>query len=63
MVKEEPTRVMQKRFRQAGWKPIRSVGSHTVWASPTGTKFTLPDGHRTISPGVVRKANKALEEG
>ncbi|WP_370584413.1 type II toxin-antitoxin system HicA family toxin [Ornithinimicrobium cryptoxanthini] len=50
-------------FRRAGWTPVRSVGSHTVWESPSGKRFTLPDGHRTISPGVVRKATKALEEG
>lgn len=50
-------------MRNAGWSPLRTVGSHTVWQSPTGATFTLPDGHRTISPGVYRNLLKAMEEG
>ena len=63
MVSEEPTRLVTKRLRAAGFEPIRTVGSHTVWEnSAKGVKVTVPDGHRTISPGVVRKINKAIEE-
>ncbi len=67
MVSEQPTRKMIKAFRDAGWEPKRTAGSHTVWACSCGTHtFTLPDGHRIISPGVAAKAFKALkacEEG
>ncbi|MDR6098975.1 putative RNA binding protein YcfA (HicA-like mRNA interferase family) [Microbacterium sp. SORGH_AS454] len=49
-------------MRKAGWTPLRTVGSHTVWESPEGAKFTLPDGHRTISPGVYRNLLKAMGE-
>lgn len=49
-------------LKRAGWTPIRTVGSHTTWGSPNGSTFTLPDGHRTISPGVYRKLLKTLKE-
>lgn len=50
-------------LRSAGWKPIRKVGSHTVWQSAdTRSMVSVPDGHRIISPGVMRKILKALEE-
>ncbi|MDR6868465.1 putative RNA binding protein YcfA (HicA-like mRNA interferase family) [Microbacterium resistens] len=62
MVSEQPTRKVVRLLKDAGWSPIRTAGSHTTWASPTGATFTLPDGHRTISPGVYRKLLKALEE-
>lgn len=62
MVSEQPTRKVVKQMRDAGWMPLRTVGSHTVWQSPAGATFTLPDGHRTISPGVYRKLLKALDE-
>ncbi len=62
MVSEQPTQKVVKMMRKAGWTPLRTVGSHTVWESPTGAKFTLPDGHRTISPGVYRNLLKAMGE-
>lgn len=62
MVSEQPTRKVVKQMREAGWVPLRTVGSHTTWQSPTGATFTLPDGHRTISPGVYRQLLKALGE-
>jgi len=61
MVSEEPTRKVTKRLRDAGFAPVRTVGSHTVWQNGS-VKVTVPDGHRTISPGVVRQINKAIEE-
>jgi predicted RNA binding protein YcfA (HicA-like mRNA interferase family) len=45
-----------------GWVVVRTNGSHSVWRSPEGHTFTLPDGHREISPGVVRNLLRALEE-
>jgi predicted RNA binding protein YcfA (HicA-like mRNA interferase family) len=61
MVSEQPTRKMVREFKDAGWSPVRTVGSHTVYECATGEhSFSLPDGHKTISPGVVRKARQAL---
>lgn len=34
-----------------------------MWKSADGTRgVTVPDGHGTISPGVVRKIQKAMKE-
>ncbi len=61
MVSEEPTRSVIKRLRAAGFVPMRTMGSHTNWANGS-VSVSVPDGHRTISPGVVRKVKKAIEE-
>lgn len=60
MVKEEPTREAVKRLRKAGFSRTEAEGSHAKWIHPSGPWVTLPDGHRTISPGVVRKVNQAI---
>ena len=62
MVSEQPTRKVAKTLKAAGWQPLRTVGSHTTWEGPNGTKYTLPDGHKNISPGVYRKLLKAMKE-
>lgn len=63
MTKATATRDVVKMLRKAGWVPRRTVGSHTMWKSADGTRgVTVPDGHRTISPGVVRKIQKAMKE-
>lgn len=63
MVSEQPTRKVVKMLRDAGWLPARSQGSHTMWKSADGTRsITVPDGHRTISPGVARKIFDAIKE-
>ena len=62
MVSEEPTRKMVKLLRSAGWVPGKTVGSHTKWHAPDGRTLAVPDGHRTISPGVVRQIMKAIED-
>lgn len=64
MVSEQPTRKMQKELKGAGWVPLPGGdGSHTKYGCPCG-KHTrpLPEGHRTISAGVVRKVRSAIEE-
>lgn len=58
----ESTKKVIAMLRSAGWAPRRSVGRHTVWKGPNGTQFTLPDGHRQISPGVLRKLLAAMKE-
>jgi predicted RNA binding protein YcfA (HicA-like mRNA interferase family) len=62
MVSEQPSRTVVRRLRAAGWVRGNPVGSHTKWRGPNGTTFTLPDGHRFISPGVYRNLLKAMKE-
>ena len=63
MVGEQPTRKVVKAFRDAGWRRVRTEGSHSLYECSCGQHaFVLPDGHRVISPGIVRKVDKALEE-
>ncbi len=61
MVAEESSRKMIKEFKAAKWTALRTDGSHTMYGCSSGQHhFTLPDGHKTISPGVVRNARKAI---
>lgn len=62
VVKEEPTRTVVKRLKAAGFARISTDGSHSRWAHPNGAWVAVPDSHRTISPGVVRKVNQAIEQ-
>jgi predicted RNA binding protein YcfA (HicA-like mRNA interferase family) len=52
---------MLKELRDAGFVPLRTTGSHTWWEK-NGRGIAVPDGHRMISPGVVRQIRKAIEE-
>jgi predicted RNA binding protein YcfA (HicA-like mRNA interferase family) len=61
MVTEQSTRTIVKALRAAGWNRGNTVGSHPKWyCSGLAHSFTLPGGHRMISPGVVRKVQSAL---
>ena len=60
MVKEEPTRKVTKRLKAAGFTRTDSEGSHGKWTHPSGAHVSIPDEHRTISPGVVRQVNNAI---
>lgn len=62
MIAEEQTRVILRELNQAGWTRKRSgKGSHSVWHCATGRhQTTVPDGHRTIRPGVVRSIRDAV---
>nr|WP_181715717.1 type II toxin-antitoxin system HicA family toxin [Cryobacterium sp.]QJS06163.1 toxin HicA [Cryobacterium sp.] len=63
MVTEQPTRKVVKELKAAGFSSVRTVGSHSTWVSADGAvKVTVPDGHRTISPGVYRKILAAMKE-
>jgi predicted RNA binding protein YcfA (HicA-like mRNA interferase family) len=62
VVGEESTRTVTKRLRKAGFSPTDAAGSHTKWIHPLGPAVVIPDGHRRISPGVVRQVNKAINE-
>ena len=61
MVSEEPTRKMVKLLKGEGFEPLRTRGSHTIYGKGSVT-VAVPDGHKEISPGVVRQINKAIEE-
>lgn len=61
MVKEQPTRKVVRQLRDAGFHAARTQGSHTVYQMGA-LSVTVPDGHRTVSPGVYRKVLKAIEE-
>lgn len=52
---------MIKLLRDAGFQALRTRGSHTVWGKGAVT-VPVPDGHRTISPGVVRQIENAIVE-
>ena len=60
MVKEEPTRTVIKRLKAAGFTLTSTDGRHSKWTHPSGAWVPVPDSHRTISPGVVRKINQAI---
>ena len=62
MVSEEPTRKVTKRLKAAGFTRTDAEGSHAKWTHPSGVWIALPDGHKTISPGVVRQVNNAIKE-
>ncbi|TCJ30437.1 hypothetical protein EPD65_04360 [Nocardioides jejuensis] len=63
MVSEQPTRVVEVWFRKAGWRILKTDGRHTKYGCPCGAhSFPLPSSHRTISPGVVRKAQVVIEQ-
>jgi len=62
MTSSQDTRKVVKMLRNAGWTAGRTIGSHTAWVGPNGTPFSLPDGHREISPGVYRNLLKAMKE-
>jgi predicted RNA binding protein YcfA (HicA-like mRNA interferase family) len=62
VVKEEPTRTVTTRLRKAGFSRTDAAGSHTKWIHPLGPWVSIADGHRTISPGVVRQVDAAIAE-
>ena len=63
MVSEQPTRKMVKELKDAGWTVLRTDGRHPVYQCPCGEhRFALPESHRTVSPGVVRKCRNAIDE-
>ncbi|MGB8505796.1 type II toxin-antitoxin system HicA family toxin [Mycobacterium sp.] len=61
-MKEEPTRSVIKRLKEAGFTRISTDGRHSKWTHRSGVWVPVPDSHRAISPGVVRKINKAIDE-
>jgi predicted RNA binding protein YcfA (HicA-like mRNA interferase family) len=61
VVKEQPTGKVVRQLKDAGFVAVRTQGSHTVYRNGD-VRVSVPDGHRTISPGVYRKVLKKIEE-
>jgi predicted RNA binding protein YcfA (HicA-like mRNA interferase family) len=62
VVKDEPTREVTKRLKEAGFTRVSTDGRHAKWRHPSGVWVPVPEAHRMISAGVVRKIDKAIEE-
>jgi predicted RNA binding protein YcfA (HicA-like mRNA interferase family) len=62
MVSEQPTRTILNELTRTGWAKKRDAkGSHTFWQCTSGRHtVTVPSGHRTIRPGVVRVIRQAI---
>ncbi|WP_199856909.1 type II toxin-antitoxin system HicA family toxin [Nocardia suismassiliense] len=62
MIAEQPTRKVLKGLKAEGWSRLRDgAGSHTIYGCRTGKHdVSVPDGHKSISPGVVRTISKAV---
>lgn len=62
MIAGKPSREVIRMLGRAGWTAVRTRGSHTRWACPSGGHWvTVPDGHKTISPGVLRQIHQAMD--
>lgn len=62
MIAPAPTREIIKQLKAAGFTGRVGKGSHTVWTCDHGEVYvSLPDGHRTISPGVRRQVDTAIK--
>ncbi|QPK80777.1 type II toxin-antitoxin system HicA family toxin [Schaalia sp. ZJ405] len=61
MTKPMPYRKLAKLLKKAGFASRQGKGDHEVWRHETGISVSIT---RTveISPGLVRKALKAIEE-
>ncbi|UVO12023.1 type II toxin-antitoxin system HicA family toxin [Mycobacterium sp. SVM_VP21] len=62
MIAPAPTREIVKQLKRAGFASRPGKGSHTMWTCPHGNySVSLADGHRTISPGVRRQVDTAIQ--
>ena len=61
VIASAPTKQIVKQLKAAGFTSRPGKGSHSTWICAHGScKVSLPDGHRTISPGVRRQVDAAL---
>ena len=61
MMAPAPTREIVKQLKAADFNRSDGKGSHTTWSCPHGAySVSVPDGHRTISPGVRRQIDTAI---
>ncbi|ORA29883.1 hypothetical protein BST20_27770 [Mycobacterium branderi] len=58
-----PTREVVKQLKKAGFTKRDGKGSHTIWTCKHGRySVSVDTGHRTISPGVRRQIDTAINE-
>ncbi|CQD03719.1 YcfA-like protein [Mycobacterium europaeum] len=63
MIAPAPTREIVKQLKNAGFTKRDGKGSHTIWTCPHGRyKVSVDTGHKTISPGVRRQIDLALNQ-
>jgi predicted RNA binding protein YcfA (HicA-like mRNA interferase family) len=62
VVKSESARQLAKRLKEAGFTRVSTDGRHSKRQHPSGVWVPVPDSHKTISPGVVRRVNNAIDE-
>lgn len=60
-MKPQRTKAVKKFLKSQGWEYLRQgKGSHEIWGDPqTGDSVSIPGGHGTISPGVLRQLEAA----
>jgi predicted RNA binding protein YcfA (HicA-like mRNA interferase family) len=62
VTKPEQSKISVRTLTAAGWKRDRTSGSHSHWKCPSGEHgYSLPDGHTTISPAIVRGYTQAIK--
>jgi predicted RNA binding protein YcfA (HicA-like mRNA interferase family) len=62
MIAPAPSRAIVKQLNNAGFTKRDGKGSHTVWTCPHGRySVSVDTGHRTISPGVRRQVDAAID--
>ena len=62
MIAPATTREIVRQLKKAGFARRDGKGSYTMWTCPHGNySVSLPDGHRTISPGVHRQVYTAIQ--
>jgi predicted RNA binding protein YcfA (HicA-like mRNA interferase family) len=61
MVSDQPTRKVLRLLKDAGFVAVRTAGSHTTYQNGA-VAVSVPDGHKTISPGVYRQILRKIQE-
>lgn len=63
MIAPAPTREIIKQLTRAGFTKRDGKGSHIVWTCKHGSySVSVDTGHRTISPGVRRQIDAAINQ-
>lgn len=62
MAKEMKYRDLARLLCDAGFTPREGKGDHEVWSAPGFARNVVLTQTRTVSPGLVRKAQKAIAE-
>ncbi|WP_440711921.1 type II toxin-antitoxin system HicA family toxin [Gordonia sp. FQ] len=63
MIAPEPTAKTLDRLKKAGFGKREAKGSHALYTCPHGrVTVTVVTGHRTTSPGVLRRITKAIKD-